>query len=430
MFAKRKQRRSHARKPFRRRIRRKGVVLRPETPAVAPPAFDASSPALYLWIHQRPLSLAPASAHRFTASLKDACASVLAANAESVSPQHLLAAPWACWRPVWREILRRGHDLPEIFRMFAVEFGHHRSFACHGQDAAAADPLHAARRGALAQCLIPVHSSHRLENIFSNVSIPDFVSFASRPADAVVVIDVSKMRDLPTLAFLAMCSLPSLRALSLSYNGHIDDQFLYTLGTTLVQKHSNLRILRLAGCVNISNKALHAFLRDTSSTGLALVESEVRLKTPSAFLKLLDPTEASPVLGLQWRLLNSDAFATRMAKYLLALKLHYLLRIENTPQRMVLDYKFFPQVISSTESYYQHSLDAWKTRKLGATSSPLHAPYMYMKDDSMKIEVESEDEETQEVSLVFKRAGHAAPAAKPKRRKLINANALAFFGTI
>ncbi|OBA19900.1 hypothetical protein METBIDRAFT_12933 [Metschnikowia bicuspidata var. bicuspidata NRRL YB-4993] len=454
MFGKRKyDRKKGVRKSFRRRRRKKGKILKlkePE-PVVEKPVFSASGSSLYLWMHVPPLHQTFVNnterRGKFTSSLRERCAEIVGANSDALSPSYLEEAPWSCWQSVWSTILKNGSDLPELFRMFARRFGDQISFSCHASTNTDVNLVHTSLKGlrnsALNACLIPFYKKHRVENVFSNISINDFVTFVSGLDQASIAIDCSKMPPFTTSDILSLCNIPSLRALDLSGNRQVDDQLLYTIKSRLTLRESNLQILVLSGCPYVTEKGLFALLKDCGDSKLSYVEADLRLLLLESFEKLFsrieDSNDTSIVTGTQWRLVRKDDKFAAASKYKLGLKFHFLLRQSNdlVASKMLWDIKFFSAVVDPLkENVEDNFVPAWKQRYLGAMNRPLTFPFAYMKDIDILVKPCPAPVLVQEIQSppIFERAGRVGLQDKlksvkqnTKKPRTISTNAQAFF---
>ena len=454
MFGKRKyERKKGTRKSFRRSVRKKGKVLKPAEPApiVEKPVFNAAGLSLYLWMHIPPIPQKEYDERHsetrrgFTKSLRAKCAEVVGANADVIVPSYLEEGLWSCWSAVWLAILKNGADLPDLFRTFAQRFGDQFTFACHLTSDTDMRIVHASLRDlrdtALNAYLIPFSRKHRVENIFSNVSLKDLVTFVGGLQPASVVLDCSKMPPLSAAGILTLCNIPTLKGLDLSGNRQIDDQLLYTIKTRLVLRESSLQFLIISGCPHVTNDGLFDLLESCGSSNLSYVESDIRLTSLTGFEQLFSKTQnstnAEVVTGTNWKLVQKEDQLQKVSKYKLGFKYHILLKQLNkvSTTGILWDLKFFPAVLESLEKAAEHSfVSAWKQRYLDAVNKPLEPPFMYIKDENITITPRPVAVEATMDPPIFERAGHAASAKKQgvkrnikKKRNTISTSVDTFF---
>lgn len=375
-------------------------------------------------------------------SLGQRAAQVVARNAHGLSSSLMGEAPWTCWRMVWQSILHHGSDLPHLFRIFYQSFGLQSDFMCHYRKLEPFARTHGSARltknAALNACLAPTLRHHRLENVFSNVSVAEFASFVLELAEAAVVVDCSGVRAFTPNQLVTLCGTPNLEALDLS-NTDIDDQFLYTLRASMVLKKSRLQILRICGCANITETGLRVLLAEPGAPSLAYLESDIHISKVDFAHGLLALTEAHgcAVPGTKWRVVpTSDLAIGVVHKFHLANKLLCLLR--NIPKllapSLIWDFKFFPQVVEGAHVTEELALEAWNLRLSIAATSPAHVPAMYVKDCSHVApaqEPRAAPKSAPEL-LVFSRAGHSLLLEKPKhlqvrKPRTVKTDAMSFF---
>lgn len=432
MFSKKRYTRKSrtTRRPFKARTRR-ARVLRPAEPApkheprpeLGKEDLVAAGAAIYPWMHVQP-SLKTVAIRAPVISLRQTCARVVALNSASLSPSYLDEASWACWLLVWRYITELELDLPALFRMFWRRFGSHSTFFCHSKRSS----LVSSRFEALRACLTPVRR-HRIENIFSNVSVTDFAAFVSN-CSASVVVDCSKI-TFSNLQLLSLCNIPTLVALDIS-GTLVDDQFLYTLCSCLVEKNVSLSVLRISRCPNVTKKGL-LWVLEEAAHNLAYVETDVSVSPSTAFAQRLDSLKVQ-IPGTKWELLSeSDPTTTNVAKYSLATKVHYLLRNNGLelPELMIWDFKFFPQVISTldAESITTQYEESWVSRLKQATLRLIYTPYCYMRNHSLEIKFKVPPKEEKPREL-FPRQGYPTVRKPVKKPRAIATSVKSFFGTI
>lgn len=405
MFANRRTvRRKRPRHSLKRRIARKRQIIRPQLQdfIVEKPSFDASGSSLYLWMYVA--SEVPGSTQRIlkeqrkpiVLSLRQICADVIAANPESICSSYLEDSPWTCWRFVWESALRQGMDLPSLFRAFAEKFGSEPSFRCHAEIEGTIGRLHETtadlKHSALLSCLVPTHLKHRIDNVFCNISISDFVHFVSCTANCGLVIDCSKMPLLTVANLVALCKIPNLEAIDLSHNRLVDDQFLYTLNSCLVSQCARISILRVYGCPSVTIKGISALIAADERSMLALIETDVFVKSDSMFSsKLLHSTDEekyNPIPGTRWKsIIDEQSPLGLLGKHSLATKVNYLLRLTNISRssHIIWDIKFFNQVAEQSTSIKTFNDIVWRLRLQLGTTMRMSSPYMYIKDPSCKI---------------------------------------------
>lgn len=426
MFSKRKYARKRpSRKMFRPRAGKKNRILRPPDPDLVPnQEFDASGASVYPWTYVVPAPRLPSlGGGSRIPSLRQICAKEVGANSDALSSLYLLEASWTCWSLVWRHILQMGRDLPVLFRMFASHFAEKPGFLCHSGD------VPDSRSKALETCLIPVRS-HRVENVFSNISVWDFVSFVSSLC-ASVVVDCSKVLPFSAQQLLTLSNITTLVALDLSANVLVDDQFLYTLRSNMVEKKSKLKVLRICSCPNVTKKGVLSLFEEQDDFSLTYVESDVSVVSGSRFGdRLVDSKSKTVIPGTKWTLLNeSEKQTVRLAKYPLAMKTHYLLRntsISDLVSELIWDFKFFPGVITNTlDSQFE---DAWNQRLKIASRRLTYAPHCYMKDPDSKIQPRIIEAAQEDAAVYFPRQGTTVKKQPPRKPKMVATDANSFFG--
>lgn len=405
MFAKKKYvRRRQDKKHVRRRVGRKNRILRPQFELQVPekPTFNASGSSPYLWMNLRSevIGISESSNSKKSPnpikSLRLICAKIIASNAECVHPSYFSEATWPCWKLVWEEALLQGTDLPQLFKLFATVFGSERTFSCHPLIDGTIErmPNYPAelKRSALLANIIPNHPRHRLENVFSNISIPDFVLFVGSSVNCAVVIGCSKIAPFSTAALLSLCKISTVSAIDISYNDVVDDQFLHTLNTCLITGTSNLRILRVCGCPAVTTKGILNLLDASETSLLMYLETDVNLSRLSMFLSrfLHSPNykEDPPIPGTRWRMINEEhSDMSTIAKHSLSMKLHYFLRLKKlfASANVIWDFKFFSEVADQSMNTERFNEIVWLERLHSATRKKIFSPHMYVKDPKLQV---------------------------------------------
>lgn len=448
MFAKRRyNRKKGTRKPFRRRVRKRARILRPvrtdtsSDPVPPKPTFDASGSSVYLWQYVAPqMGTKPKQTLDRLPSLRQLCAVQVAHNCEGLSLEYLQEAPWTCWQPVWENILKLRKDSPDLFRMFALQFGMRPSFRCHASTFA---PKSSAgldmREQALELALIPAHRKHRIDNVFSNVSLADLGSFVAK-LPCLVVATCSKLKAFSAPQLISVFSIANLSALDLSGNDLVDDQLIYTLRLCLVSKKLGLKILRVSGCSNLTKRGVASLFKDDPDLHLCYVETDIDMISGSTFAqKFLDEPQSvqpTPVLGTKWKLLSENDPATaEVSHYSLAYKVQYYLRNSDLipPPSMIWDLKFFPEAMDLSDSKSASELyqESWSERLRSARMKSVFVPYCYLKDPNQKVvtQVEAKPKPMMEPSGPFTRQGATTTKRSVMRKpKIIAADANLFFG--
>lgn len=378
--------------------------------------FDAHCKSVYLWQYVAPQlarGVGDETRRKLLVSLlRLLCAQHLALNADALCHDYLKMAAWTCWEPVWRAILGLGRDLPDVFRMFAAEFGGNSSFWCHETSLGSLEsPGTNVRSQALEASLIPVHRKHRLENVFSNVAIDDFVAFVTK-LPCSVVVDCSSINSFSTQQIISLLAIPGLTALDLSGLDVVDDQFLYTFRLCLIGKSLKLRILRLSGCANVTKQGLAWLFESKEILPLHYVESDVLMLGESLFArKFLDtPLHHTVVPNSKWKLLDEkDPITLLVAHYSLAYKLHYFLH--NTKliaaPKLVWDFKFFPDSVDAPDLVRDPTLleTTWAKRLRLARTNSAYTPFCYVHDPGQKIIPHLKIEPMKEIDTPFIRQG-------------------------
>ena len=403
MFAKRKYaRKRRPRRPSKRRMTRRRNILRPADPVILEkPIFDAAGASTYLWMYVKPGPAAPAntpgehSTPQRVRSLRQICADAVAANIDSICPAYLEEASWACWRAVWEAALHMGTDLPSVFAIFAEAFGSEASFRSHASIDGVIERMHRAtqelKRSALLTCLIPSHGKHRVENVFLNISVGDFAQFVGAVHDCAVVLVCSRMAPFTIANLVALCNIGTVEAVDLSNNPIVDDQFLFTLNTCLVNGKSSLKLLKVCGCPGVTHRGILALLQACESSLLAYIETEVRLIPEStfaqSFLHRPVPAEDAPVPGTNWRAISEQSTMAMLGRQSLAMKFHYILRVRKlvSCSSVLWDFKFLSEVADQFAQLTDLHDAAWRQRLQCATMKKFELPYMYIKDTGMDV---------------------------------------------
>lgn len=413
--------------------------MRPADDLVPKPTFDAGGASIYPWNYVEPntikkrkdkgeaidVVLRPSSSSNSNsgiASLRQICAQTLARNAEAITSEFLNEGSWSCWKSVWEEILALGKDLPEVFRMFGSAFLEQPSFVCHSRSVNSSQELDK-RSSTLDTCLIPIHRRHRMENVFCNISVPDFVFYVNTFSEPAVLVDTSGIPAFSTSQLLSLCNIQSLVGLDLSGNS-IDDQFLFTLALLLTEKRSTLKILKITSCPNISKRGLLDFL-ESASLPVSYIEADVDLTSDrSTFAERLlsdsSTTDPIPVAGTKWKkLYGEDPVHGHLSKYSLAMKMHYLLRNTDLVQspKLVWDFMFFADEFVKSDSSTKTS-KSWSERFKRSNSKPFNHQ-IYMRDPNMKVVPRNvKPPKAQDPLVLFPRAGmEGRPSAFASRKK-------------
>lgn len=355
----------------------------PNQPVIQKLDFDASGAAPYLWQYfPQSEPIRDKAKNKGVPSLKELCARSVAENADALEPSYLSTCSWTCWRYVWRVICQRSLDLPHVFKMFAKHFSSMPDFKCHYINPVDSVP----RNLALSSTLLPVRS-HRVDNVFANISHNDFVNFMSG-LDAHVILDCSGLKGLKNTQVLNFCNIPHLTGLDLSHNEWVDNQFLYTFSQAIsCKKLSKLRLLRLVNCPNVTNEGFLRFLQELLAQ-LSFISSDIRASTRSAFSAQLEGRTEIGVPGSKWRLLQANSpHYNMLVKYNLTTSAHYLLRntdiVDILTQSPIWDIKLYLEVVDSRNSADLNSklVDSWRSREKSSTLRPASNPFVYMKNE-------------------------------------------------
>lgn len=442
MFVKRRyNRKKGTRKPFRRKLLNRRRILRPakedakSEQVTQTPTFDASGSSIYLWQCVQPTrDTKSTEPEKKLTSLRQLCAVQVAQNCEGLSVEYLKEAPWSCWQHVWENILRLGKDSPDVFRMFAVHFGDRSSFRCHFSNFISQLSAGLGTRDkALDTALIPGWKKHRMDNVFSNVSLGDLATFIGK-LHCCVVATCSNLHAFSSPQLISVASMANLVALDLSRNDVVDDQFVYTLRLCIASRNLNLRILKLSGCSNLTRRGLETLFEQDLS--LCYVESDLNMITDSSFAeKIQDPDNLhTPVPGTKWKLLSeSDQTTSQVAQYSLAYKVHHFLRNSELFEmpNLIWDLQFFPQAvdISNAQSCSHLHTESWSKRLRAARMKSVMVPYCYLKDPNQKIVPKRKAKPVLENLGPFTRQGSIATPRKVLRRpKITAADAKLYFG--
>lgn len=445
MFAKKKYvRKRPDRKHVRRRAGRKSRILRPHFEPQVPekPTFNASGCSPYLWMNIRsgvtglckqPNSENPSNPVK---SLRLICAKTVASNVECLHSSYFCEASWTCWKLVWEEALKQGTDLPQLFRLFTDTFGLERNFSCHPPIHGTIERVHGStadlKRSALLASSIPNHPRHRIENVFSNISIPDFVLFVGSSNNCAVVINCAKIALYSTPTLLSLCKTPTVSAIDISYNSVVDDQFLHTLNACLVTGTSSLKLLRVCGCPAVTVKGILNLLEARQNSSLVYVETDVSLPRlsmfSSRFLHLPDYKEDPPILGTRWRMVNEEhSEMAFIAKHSLATKLHYFLRLKKlfNSSNVIWDFKFFNEVADQSMNIEDFNEIVWLDRLHTAVRKKITLPHMYFKDPTLQVVPRIvRDERPSEMKSIDRSKAESSTTRKPK---FVKTNADSFF---
>ncbi|PVH14640.1 uncharacterized protein CXQ87_002787 [Candidozyma duobushaemuli] len=316
--------------------------------------------------------------------------------------------------------------------MFAKQFGSMPGFKCHNTHSTDIGP----RSSALASAVIPVRS-HRIDNVFANISHKDFVGFLAG-LDAHVILDCSSLKDLGKSQVLNFCNTPNLAGLDLSHNDWVDDQFLYTLGRAIRFKDlSKLGLLRLVNCPNVSDRGFLEFLRQ-SSVQLSFISTDIRALTKSTFEARLEGKPEIPVPDSNWYLLSAhSAHYSMLSKYNLTMSAHYLSRNTdklNIPTNSpIWDIKMYKDCVDFRDSktFYCKLGDTWRSREKSSMSRPVSNSFVYIRREGVssppKLSVRDvkSSTTTHKSTIADSAITQRVPRRKPKH-KLKDTNA--FFG--
>lgn len=390
-------------------------------------------------------------------SLRQFTALSIARNINSLEKAYLQLAPWECWKMVWERVLELNKDSFEVFRIFASRFSEEQSFSCHHFTSlrlrdASLERLAFSRANAIEECLIPGSGKHRIENLFSNVSLPDFLTYLKlvrfKPR---VLLDLSQrtaqmLREDHYLLFNA----PYLVGLDLSNSRLIDDHFLYNMATAILRdgKLTQLTILRLQNCPLVTEKGLRHLLdiKDHLKCSLSYIESDLQLS--NGFLsKFGAQKDANYVPGTRWRpLTEKDPHIRTISRVPLALKLHclfrhfassiivtllvgstttspvYLLRSKNA---ILLDIMLHNEEFSASDYTASSGISklqaAWETRLAHRNRLPSKLPNCYIVDNTFEpLEVKNQElgNPPEEPSAVFHVAKRKpSNSQRPTKRK-------------
>lgn len=442
MFAKRRyNRKKGTRKPYRRKLLKRRRILRPakedanSEQIIQRPAFDASGSSIYLWQYVKPLRDTNSStASQKLSSLRQLCAVQVAHNCEGLSVEYLKEALWSCWQPVWENILKLGKDSPDVFRMFAMHFGDQSSFRCHFSSFISQLSAGLSTRDqALDTSLIPGWRNHRMDNVFSNVSLGDMATFIGK-LRCCVVAACSNLHTFSSPQLISVASMANIVALDLSRNDVVDDQFVYTLRLCIASRNLSLKILKITGCSNLTRRGLETLLEQESP--LCYVETDLNVITDSSFAeKIQDPSNLhTPVPGTKWKLLSeSEKSTSQVAHFSLAYKVHHFLRNSDMLEKpnLIWDLQIFPQAVDISDPQSSSTLhsESWSKRLRAARMKSVIVPYCYLKDPNQKIVPKKEAKPVLESLGPFTRQGSTATPKKVLRRpKITAADVNLYFG--
>lgn len=439
MFSKRRyNRKKNNRKPYKARVSKKRQILRPQNSAshrIEPPTpqFDAAGVALYHWTFVKPVrtaSHAKIEIPKFS-SLRLICATQVALDADALSEDYLDEGLWSsCWSHVWQCILKMGKDLPDVFRMFARKFGNELLFRCHRVTDDESESLARVRNEAIRRCRLPSLVKHRMDNVFCNISMDDFVRFLAG-FDGAIALDCSNLGvSLSFDQLIQIVRLPNLRALDLSGCDLVSDQFLYTLKSCLTERDTGLEVLTLVRCP-ITSKGLTQFLQSIGQTKLCFVECD-HIMHREIFLSSVFSLSGSKVFvpGLKfYQIRPEDSNAKYPNTYPAARKLYFLLRnlsgIQACPT--IWDIKFHPQLHDPLGSKEQIYVNAWNSRQTAVINSPI---LTLARDDSVKAEQKFQPSPTVPHPQIADKLEEVTPRSKTDKRPRIRvSDARSFFGS-
>lgn len=405
-------------------------------------------------------------------SLRRLASLAIASNIHSIEKTYLRLAPWECWKMVWERVLALNKDSLEVFRIFASRFGEEAGFKCHGSSSsyihnAGLAELACLRAQTIKEYLIPGSEKHRMENLFANVSIPDFLSYLRGLSFTPrVLLDLSQRASqmLREDHFLLL-SLPHLVGLDLSNSRIVDDHFLYNMATAITrdEKLTQLTILRLQNCPLVTEKGLHHLfgIQDHLQCSLSYIESDVKVTT--GFLsKFGVKSGPSYITGTRWRpLTEDDPFSSTVSRLPLALKLHCLYRnfasniivsllagntttsplyLLRSQKAVLLDVMFHSEEFSSSDVSTSSGIiklqRVWEARLASRNRLPKKLPICYIVDNSHEpLTQQNPVSKTppQESSAVFHvtKRKPSSTQRTPKRKKPIGIRTTAesFFNT-
>lgn len=262
---------------------------------------DTNIKTLYRWDLIEPESRnEPQRSSGMVPLLTRICADTVAQNVSQLHPSYLDSS-WTVWKHVWLCILERKLDSPAVFGMFVRQFGKEPTFRCHRSDTSST------RLTALQGSLIPSNSKvlHRMENIFSNVSLKDFAHYVSHNLLG-LALDMSS-RLSRTMDIHLILHFKTLTALDLSYLD-MDDLFLKSLSIALDDKLHQLRVLVLHKCPRMSSQAISQLMQ-LPTNSLDYIECNHRLVEGSEFASHLSVTPTNNPLYVEhtnWKYIGTN----------------------------------------------------------------------------------------------------------------------------
>ncbi|CDR40240.1 CYFA0S04e06678g1_1 [Cyberlindnera fabianii] len=179
---------------------------------------DKSTEASYNWL-TKTYPLPKGEQTKNMRSLKDICAMKVAERAHNLNSIHLQSVTWSVMRRVWHYICLYHQDSFIIFQLFASVFSKELTFQCHPTVASLPLP----KKSVILKNTLPNSNNHRVERLFANVRISQFVhSLNSSPFSHLTILELSKPMTTDDLSYLT--NITHLTALRVSRVSQLPDQ--------------------------------------------------------------------------------------------------------------------------------------------------------------------------------------------------------------
>lgn len=423
------------------------------------PFADTATQATYDW--KKVLPLGKYSTHhgkyqrrRELASLKSIARHHVAINCRHLEIEYFDAVPFVEWKKIWEQILFLNFDSPKIFDLFALVFGRAgKSLHCHRvitRNDAKADPkaekLELVRSDTI-EALTMLSKNHRVENVFSNLYVPEFVPYVNTLMyKPFVVIDITSSSNFSDKdSYLRLLSLNNLLALSFSDNDIIDDSFLSCIFTCVANegKLTELRVLVIRNCRKITPKGLTQFLAAISrhscesKASLALVETDLELPVnsePNSSFLHTNSSKQVIVEGTNWFTLNEPWRKKILSELPLVQKVKCLLKnysehinplqltdniLTEIKSRVILDLMIHKRAIDQAGLDYSALLETWINRLDRIRTSSYKNTFCYIIDKNKPIRCSGNEDHTTHTKkgIIFRASDWHQTHRSTSRRK-------------